>query len=192
LVLKFTKSKYADSIYYADMFKIEGKIWVILGYGKSEAARIASNKDSDCDLSRDCVALAVISGELYGRFDPGALGSAHDESSDLHKFHKIDFIAYCLSPEQTSEAFGNQELVLKNCGRQLMSDFSVVYPYPAYTARYVFSPVEIDELSNPLRRSSKFLELLNHADFDNLLLVPFMENIDSKAALYQNYERNGA
>ena len=47
-------------------------------------------------------ALAVKAGKLCGRYDLGALGMHHDEDSELHEFHNIDYIAYCLSPEQTA------------------------------------------------------------------------------------------
>lgn len=184
---EFNKSEFADSIYYADLFRIEGKIWMIMGYGKSEAARLASDDDRDCDLSRDCVALKVSDNELFGRYDPGTLGAYNDEDSELHKFHKIDFISFCLSQEQTKKIFSSSARKIINCDPNLMSKLSVIYPYPAYTAQFVFSPLEMEELSDPERRSNAFLKLVTDCNFNNLVLVPFMNELESKAELYRKY-----
>ncbi len=161
---EFTKSKYASTIYYADIFRINKKNWMLLGHGKSEAGILASNNDRGCDLSRDCVALTVKSGKLYGRYDPGALGKHHCEDSELHKFHNIDYIAYCLSPEQTAKLYKFKEIEMTNCDRKLMSRLSVIYPYPAYTAHFAFNPVELKRLSDPERRTNTFYKLMNEAD----------------------------
>ncbi|MCW8879404.1 MAG: hypothetical protein OQJ89_06775 [Kangiellaceae bacterium] len=186
-MLEFNKSEFADSIYYADLFRIEGKVWMIMGYGKSEAARLASEDDRACDLSRDCVALKVSDNELYGRYDPGALGAYNDEDSELHKFHKIDFISYCLSPEQTNEVFVSTARKIIDCDPGLMSKLCVIYPYPAYAAQFAFSPEEIEELADSERRSNTFLKLITASNFKNLVLVPFMSKLESKAELYKNY-----
>ncbi|WP_425641216.1 hypothetical protein ACPUEK_14780 [Marinomonas gallaica] len=186
-MLDFEKSEFADSIYYADLFRIDSKIWMIMGYGKSEAARIASDNDRGNDLSRDCVALKVSGKDLFGRYDPGALGAHHDESSDLHKFHKIDYIAYCLSPEQTEEVFSSNTKEILACEAGLMSKLAVVYPYPAYSAQFVFTPQEIEALANPERRAFNFLKKINDTGFKNLVLVPFMTELESKAELYKSY-----
>ena len=42
-------SQNADPIYYADLFKINNKIWMVTGAGKSKAASIASNNHNEED-----------------------------------------------------------------------------------------------------------------------------------------------
>ena len=64
-------SKNADSIYYADLFKINNKICMITGFGKSQAARIAINKNNEADIARDAVAIIRENNILYGCYDPG-------------------------------------------------------------------------------------------------------------------------
>lgn len=178
------KSEYADSIYYADLFKINNKMWMIMGYGKSDAARIASNNDRACDLSRDCVAIREESGSLYGRYDPGALS---DPESDLHKFHKIDYVAYCLSPEQSDIRFKGGERFIDSCDLNFLSCLSVVYPYPAYSAQFCFTPKELEQLSDQNRRVEKFHEIVNAVSGCTLLIVPYMDTVEGKANLYRSY-----
>ncbi|WWW10908.1 hypothetical protein V7P26_07785 [Arcobacter cryaerophilus gv. pseudocryaerophilus] len=113
-VKKFKKSEYADSIYYADLFRINNKIWMIMGYGKSEVARIASNNIEEDDISRDSTAIKAKDNILEARFDIGAINTELDEETrnELSKFHKVDYIAYCLSPEQTLEICNDQKKLL--------------------------------------------------------------------------------
>lgn len=46
-------SEHADSIYYADLFLINGRAWMITGTEKSAAGRLASNRDQANDKARD-------------------------------------------------------------------------------------------------------------------------------------------
>ena len=69
----FEKSEYADSIYYADLFRIDNKIWMIMGHGKSDAARLASNRIEEDDLARDSVAIKVKNNILFAKCDFGAV-----------------------------------------------------------------------------------------------------------------------
>lgn len=186
-MLKYVRSEYADSIYYSDLFRIDEKIWLILGFGKSEAARIASGKERNNDLSRDCTAIKAEADNLFGRYDPGAIAPKNNTKSDLHKFHRIDFIAYCLSPEQTDEVFSSRPREIIFCSAELMSVLAVVYPYPAYCAPYAFSPEEYANLADTQRRSNKFLEKIKQSGFKNLFLVPYMIELESKARLYNTF-----
>lgn len=158
-----------------------------MGHGKSKAARIASCFDRDNDLSRDCVAIMAKEGSIYGRFDPGALGEHHNSNSLLHQFYKIDYIVYCLSPEQTAEVFKLEKRKIRSCDSVLMSKLSVIYPYPAYTAQSVFSKLEMVDLADPLRRSIQFHDVIISAEFDNLFLIPFMDSTEEKAKLYSEF-----
>jgi hypothetical protein len=178
----FEKSDYVDSIYYADLFRINKKIGMIMGYGKSEAARIATEKQEADDLSRDCVAIRNNNGILEGRFDPGGINPEVD--SELFDFHTIDHIVYCLSPEQTDAIFTSNEKKIVDCDLNTMTQLSVVYPFPAYIALSWFADLNVDYLQDPERRASKFQEVLQTCNFKKLGLVPYMPTVEDKAKLY--------
>ncbi|MBD3611823.1 MAG: hypothetical protein HUJ13_05335 [Hydrogenovibrio crunogenus] len=182
-MLNLEKSYYADSIYYADLFRINNEIWMIMGYGKSDAARIASGKRSDDDIGRDCIAIRNNNGTLEGRYDPGAINpKAKDGLSD---FYKIDHIVYCLSPEQTDEVFDSQDKVILNCPLETMMHLCIIYPYSAYAAQAVFSHDELAYLNDPARRSNKFYEIVSSCNFRNLGIAPYMNTVEEKAELYR-------
>lgn len=190
MLLKFTKSEYLDSIYYADMFNIHGKVWMIMGCGKSTAARIASNKEENADIARDGVAITEKNKQLFGRYDIGAIGAHADPASTLHAFHQIDFIAFCLNEQETEQIFGHGQRKLIATSAEKMAKLSVVYPYPASAAQFVCSPKEIETYAAPELRERKFKEIVSSTEFNNFLLVPYMASADEKAALYVEHSKN--
>ena len=103
-----TASQHADSIYYADLFKINNKIWMIAGTGKSKAASIASDHNKEDSIARDSVAIIKKNNVLYGRYDPGAINPAH--MNDKHALYKIDFIAHCLNDIQSQNFYLDKPL----------------------------------------------------------------------------------
>ena len=187
-VKKFKKSEYADSIYYADLSRINNKIWMIMGYGKSEAARIASNNIEEDDISRDSTAIKAKDNILEARFDIGAINTELDEETrnELSKFHKVDYIAYCLSPEQTLEICNDQKKII-DVSLDKMSICSSIYVYPGCGAQMVFSQKELIDLNDTKRRITKFKEIVSQVKDIKLLFIPYMETLEEKANLYKEY-----
>lgn len=188
-MFKFTKSEYLDSIYYADLFSIHGKVWMIMGCGKSAAARIASNKEEDADIARDGVAITEKNKQLFGRYDIGASGAHADPTSTLHAFHEINFMAFCLNEQETEEVFGDRPRKLIATTAEAMAKLSVVNPYPASAAQLVCSPDEIKTYAAPELRERRFMEIVSATEFDTFLLVPFMATVDEKAVLYVEHSK---
>jgi hypothetical protein len=67
----------ADSIYYADLFNIRDKIWMITGSGKSVAARLASDNKQEADIGRDSIAIIRDNKILYGYYDAGVMPKSY-------------------------------------------------------------------------------------------------------------------
>jgi hypothetical protein len=59
-------SEHAESIYYADLFRINGKVWALTGTGKSDAGMAATAEKRDDDLARDSVAFVRDEAMLMG------------------------------------------------------------------------------------------------------------------------------
>ncbi|WP_334063651.1 hypothetical protein [Alteromonas genovensis] len=185
-LLNLEPSEHVDSIYYSDLFIINKRIWLILGSGKSDAARIASNKNSEDDLGRDSFALKNENNELFARFDPGALNNKSD--TDLHKWHNVDVVAYCFSKEETEEGYKNRSIALLEATNGLVGLLASERPYPAFLAKHYFDEQKMAWLKNPKRRLEKFLELTNNLVNTSFVVVPFMKSVEDKAALYLAYE----
>lgn len=187
--MNFVKSPYADSIYYADLFEINDKKWMIMGCGKSEAARLANDRDSTKDFSRDSAAIALEGNTLKARFDMGAINLDLEESKrdSLYKFHKIDCIAYCLFENETRQIFKNKSLSIIECDLDYMAKKSTVFPYTGTMSRFVFSDEEMQIFENDIRRQHRFFEIVHQADNVKLVLVPFMRTMEEKAKLYREY-----
>ena len=186
--MRFVKSDLAENIYYADLFQIGKYIWMIMGYGKSNAARIASKKNPDCDFARDCVAISTVNSSLFGRCDPGTINTDIDQS--LYAQRKIDIVAYCLSPEQTREDYmePNRDLEIIEITNERMCKLSIIFPYSAWgTTDKFYSREELIYLNDPERRMNKFKSVTDEAKKVKFVILPFMDTVEEKAALYTNY-----
>ena len=176
-----------ENIYYADLFRINDHNWMIQGYGKSTAARIASDKKTEAMYATDAVAIIRDGDTLWGRYDPGALTTKNPE---LCALHKIDAIAYCLDEQQTTKAFeprgGVREIV--EVDSALLSSLCATYQYPAYMASHFFTESEFAYFANPYRMTQRFIELTQGAVGTKFLLVPYMATIEEKAALYSSFK----
>ncbi len=92
----FNLSPYVDSIYYADLFIINGKVWMITGFGKSAAALIAINKSNKNILGTDFCALIRRENKLCGRYDNGIMSkNPNNVQKELLIEHEINIIAHC-------------------------------------------------------------------------------------------------
>lgn len=180
------RSDTPESIYYADLFLINNHNWMIQGYGKTTAARIASNKKSEAMYATDSVAIIRSGDTLFGRYDPGALSTKNPK---LHELHKLDAIAYCLSEEETIKVFkprgGGREII--DVGPDILAAICATYPYPAYCAQHFFVEHELLYFADPLRMTKRFIELTQGVSGTKFLIIPHMPTIEEKAALYSSF-----
>jgi len=173
-----------ESIYYADLFVVGGRVWMITGCGKSGAGRIASKKELAADLARDAVALVRDGNSLYGGYDPGALATKDGKPIDLHRLHKIDVIAYCLSADETATVYANRQIEIDKVDHTLVAALLSRMLYPAYVAQTLGSAEQLRWLQDPTRRHKRFLELTNAVDDVKFLVIPWMPSVEEKAELY--------
>ena len=178
----FKPTEYIDSIYYADLFKINGRICMLTGYGKSVAAKIASNNESEADLGRDGVALINRDRHLYGRCDIGYISAKISEIP----FHKIEIIVHSLSEAQTNQLFNNKEQPIPVLvDNKTIANEMCKFPYPALALASLISKENYIKLINPERRYKKFIELTNNIESIKFYLMPHMKMVEYKASLYQ-------
>ncbi|WP_431823546.1 hypothetical protein [Burkholderia sp. F1] len=180
----FILSPYVGSLYYADLFRISGKIWMIMGEGKTAAARIASKEVGSDELALDGVALAIQGGQLVGRFDLGG-GEASADHTDS-PFFLIDRIAYCLDERQTSEAPRSvSRTELHAVSANQMAYMAATKPFPGWGAKRAgMSEADYRKYEDRDRREAKFFELVTQANFRDFVFVPYMKTVADKAALY--------
>ena len=171
-----------DSIYYADLFKIKDQIWMITGAGKSKAARLASNYNKDADLARDAVAMLRDNNTLYGRWDAGAF----NPTKDIDPWYKLDFIAHCLTEEETQKFYSNKPAIIEEINNSLLATFlaGYIHIYPIFMARNLISIEKYMWLRDPQKRINRFLELTNKIIITRFMMVPWMNSIEEKALLY--------
>lgn len=176
-------SEHVDSIYYMDLFRIDGQCWAIAGHGKSEAGRIASGKVLDNDLARDSVALLREGARLYGRYDPGAI---NPQKMDLHAPHRVDVVAFCLSERDTQEFVDNQLLLPARISNAMAAELICSSPYTGAFAQHFFPPGRVIALHDPARMRQRFIELTEGIEGTVFIAVPWMETAEEKAQLYRS------
>lgn len=182
-LLKMALSPYVENIFYADLFTINGKNWMVMGEGKSTAARSACNKDPKCDLARDGVALTRNGDDLYAHFDLGASGV---NAADPVK-HKVDAIAYCVEAKHSSKLFSNTGNVIVEADNNMVAAFASGWPYSGSAAMHLVTQQQWNELENPVRRLKFMTSLTDGVTSTKFLLVPYMPTVEDKADLYRNY-----
>jgi hypothetical protein len=176
-----TASPIEGSIYYADLFLIQEKGWLIGGYGKSHAGLKASHYARNCDVARDAAVLVRQGDALYGRCDAGAV---HRNPAQAEPPHKIDVIAYCLGSEETTKVFSRGALAFLECPAKLMGLLLSDDPMPIFFGSRFFSEQQSAAMRDPSRRVNAFLELTEGIRDLKFLIVPFMPTVEEKAALY--------
>ncbi|RTL11802.1 MAG: hypothetical protein EKK54_06295 [Neisseriaceae bacterium] len=174
-----------ESIFYANLFLINNKVWMISGQGKSEAAKLAGKKIPESDLARDCVALTRVGNCLYGAYDPGFIHNDLRKRETLQKKYKIDFIAHCLTKHDTMifKHLKEYKLIYETTYYQLGALISS-YPYPGVFAQEFVDKDEFTELMRPGRMLNKFWELTNNVEGTKFLLVSWMPTVEEKSELY--------
>ena len=179
-------SEHAESIYYADLFRINGKVWALTGTGKSDAGRAATLSKQEDDLARDSVAFIRDGTTLMGRYDPGAINPALLNS--LHTMHPLATVVYCLSEQETAKAFANRPLELvqvdTETGGLLLS--ASVYHAPLF--EHFFDDNESAYIYNSERRLRHWLQLTAGATNTRWLLAPWMPSASAKGALYASFQ----
>ena len=175
-----------DNLYYADLFRINDRHWMILGFGKTRAARIASEREDEAMIATDSVAVVRKGDVLWGRYDPGAY---RPDSPELSTLHRLDVIAYCLNQEETRKAFKRREETLEivEVGAEFISGLCANYPYPGVMVPHFFSPQEALHFADPDRMMKQFTELTRGCRGTRFLLVPYVLTVEDKADLYKNY-----
>jgi hypothetical protein len=175
-------SEHAESIYYADLFRINGKVWALTGTGKSDAGMAATAKKRNDDLARDSVAFVRDEAMLMGRYDPGALNPELMES--LHALHPLVAVVYCLSEVETAKTFANRPLELVEVDPATVGLLLSKSVYPAPLVQHFFDDRELDCLYNDERRLLHWMKLTAGVPGVRWLLAPWMPSAADKGALY--------
>lgn len=181
------RSPHADAIYHADLFLIEGKVWMIGGTGKTRAGCLASGGERAGSLGGDSVAILRQGDALHGRYDPGALPVDPIERRNRHPAYPLAAIAYCLSEMETMQAYANRPMAIACVDNKMLGWMLASQIYPAHLAPLYFEPGELSRLIGRKRRLLRFLEVTDGAVGTKFLVVPWMSSVEAKAALYAEY-----
>lgn len=180
-------SAYADAIYHADLFIINGRGWMIGGSGKRRAAQIASGFDSAAHLARGSVAIIREGRGLYGRYDPGAVPADLVECGRCHPLRQLDVVAYCMSEAETALAYAGRRYAIARVDNKLLAWMLANAIYPAELAPFYFGRDQLARLLNRSLRVVRFLQLTEGVAGVEFLVLPWMPTAEAKAALYADY-----
>lgn len=185
LFSKLRASEHAASIYYADLFRINGNVWALTGTGKSSAGLAATSERAVDDLARDSVAFVREGSTLLGRLDPGAISS--DNVNTLHALHPLAAVVYCCSEAETAELFHGRPLQLAKIDSETVGALLSKRPYTGFLARHVFDNEQLSHLHDPTRRLLHWRQITSDVVGVRWLLAPWMPSAIEKGALYASY-----
>lgn len=111
-------------IYYSDLFIINNKGCLVMGYGKSQICR-SSTGDSTKKICSDSIRLENEDGELIGYADPcmGILPFNKNVASSMHISHLIRM----LSEEETKQLKCSDIREIEKDQWAKLSDFNITY-----------------------------------------------------------------
>ncbi len=178
-------SEHAESIYYADLFRINGQVWALTGTGKSDAGRAATEGRRHNDLARDSVAFVRHGATLLGRFDPGAINVGLTDT--LHALHRLAAVVYCCSAAETSKLFRDQPLKLVDIDAELLGAFLSDTPYTGYLAQHFLNDEQLSRLYDPMRKLLHWKQLTRGITGVRWLLAPWMPTASDKGSLYASF-----
>ncbi|MEH6577939.1 MAG: hypothetical protein V7731_12760 [Amphritea sp.] len=177
----------ADSIYNADLVIIENRVWLIMGTGKSDAARIAANHDEN-NLGSDSIALQRVGDTLFAKYDPGSIPDDIEKFKERHHWHKVDVVTYCFSKEETIKTYEGKLPALLEVDQRAVALLASNAPYPEIAASHISDPEQLAKLEDPNRRWQRFSELIKDVADTTFVLVPYMLTVQQKALLYKAYK----
>lgn len=181
------RSPHADAIYHADLFLIEGRVWMIGGTGKTRAGCLASGGERAGSLGGDSVAILRQGDALHGRYDPGALPVDPIERRNRHPAYPLAAIAYCLSEMETMQAYTDRPMAIACVDNKMLGWMLANAIYPAELAPFYFDRARLSRLFNRALRVTRFLELTEGAAGTQFVVVPWMPTVEARAALYAGY-----
>ncbi len=179
-------SQHAASIYYADLFRINGKVWALTGTGKSDAGMAATARKRADDLARDSVAFVRDGTVLLGCYDQGAVNP--EIPDDVCALHPLAVVVYCLSQPQTGQLKSGRPLGLVDVDAETVGRLLTQKAYPAKLAPYFFDAAELAYLCDGERRLRHWLSITNGVQGTRWLLAPWMPSAADKGALYTALE----
>lgn len=87
-------------IYYADLFKINNKGCLIMGYGKSKTCRWYTGEDTE-EIGSDSVRFERRDNELIGMFDP-TMGLVDNDNLNFNAL-KVEYLLRMLNESETKK-----------------------------------------------------------------------------------------
>ncbi|ALA55224.1 hypothetical protein CAY60_021275 [Shouchella clausii] len=185
--MEFIFSERPNNIFYGDICKINGQGCLIFGFGKSEAAQIAS---SDNMIAYDMACLTRDDeGTLYGHFEMEARAKGIDDP--IKERIEIKNFLRMLDQEET------QRLLDLNPHLKAI-DGLVEIPYDAFVASctynitftapadFPFRPEGLPEIErDPQKRIKHFIKLSKDSNVRSFV-VPWTDTVEEKAVLIKD------
>lgn len=148
-------------IFAGDLARVAGRNWLLLGHSELSATLQSIGGEFRDVLAQGGVGISAgMQGEqpcLLGRYDRGALIPPEADSVQVHAWHPIDVLAYCLDRETTSRLFGNEHLEMRRTRASVLGRMTMQDAYAGTWAQALLSAEDYAQASNP-RRRFRFLE----------------------------------
>jgi hypothetical protein len=186
--MNFIVSPRADQIFYADAFVIEGRGCLVMGHGKTEMCRLATDKVRDVEIGPDHICLIREGDCLYAQFEMIQTCDAYVPTP-----HPVHHMIRCLSDAETARAFGPgpRSLSLTDYDEFVrLCHFNITYnPDLLGALRSEMGPVRYGEFASPARRVERFRALTSGVPGMRFIVVPWMDSVEEKAKMLREYLR---
>ncbi|MBD1381492.1 hypothetical protein [Metabacillus arenae] len=188
----FVASERPNNIFYGDVCKVNNKGCLIFGFGKTQAARIASESDED-DSNMIATDMACLTNDndnnVYGHFE---MEVRHKKVKDpINDRVKIHYLLRMLNEEETTTLYKGKHLHIIEVAYDFFikaSQFNITFVAPEG-----FLPPRPEGFpeteKDPQKRIDIFKELTQKSDVRSFL-VPWMDSVTSKGELINSYLKN--
>lgn len=168
---------------------MNGLNWLLMGQGKTAAARAAPPYPAGDVLAKGSVGLDVRDHTLYGRYDPGRIIAGPMDTTDIHAWHRIDMLAYGLDEALTRKVFGFGERALRQVPFRTIAGLSVRDRYAGTLLKSHLSEYDYARAALAYDRV-QFLKRLERLGIEAIcMMAPFMHDADERAVLHRSFNK---
>ncbi|MFT3801404.1 MAG: hypothetical protein QM766_09320 [Burkholderiaceae bacterium] len=154
-------------IFAADLATIRHRTWLLLNHSD-----LSATIESIGGTSRDIVVQGGVCVDarldddgrpaLFGRYDRGAMIPAQADTTGVHRWYRIDVLAYCLNEESTARLFGAEPLKMRSTRPSVLGRLATGDPYAGTWAKALMPDDDYRRAADP-RKRARFLERLEQA-----------------------------
>jgi len=179
-MLDFIKSSREENIYYGDIFKLDGKGFLVFGSGKTQAMREAVNESAnpENEIALDMACITKENDKVFGHFEMPIRGKGIEDP--IKNKIQIHYFINMLQEKSTKEIFKTSTPAIVEV------EYNDFIHLSGFNIGFSTDMLENPLKTNPKLRVEKFKQL-TEGTLIKCYAIPWMNSEIEKGQLVRNY-----